>query len=55
MDIHTDRIKDIEAILPEIALKGRHEAEKSGSSRVLTASKVSTIASLINSPKDAKK
>lgn len=48
MDIHTDRIDDIERVLPEIARKGNEKAEAHGSNRVLTASKVSTIASIVN-------
>ena len=46
MDICTNRIKDIEKLLPEIAAKGNSEAKEQGSNRVLTASKVSTVASL---------
>ena len=51
MDIHTDRIDDIEKLLPEIATKGNSEARRHGSERILTASKVSTIASLVKSSK----
>lgn len=48
MDIDTTRLTDIEKILPDIARAGELKATQYGGSRVLTASKVSSIASLVH-------
>ena len=48
MNIDTTKIPDIETILPEITKAGESQAKRFGDARVLTASKVSTIASLMS-------
>lgn len=48
MDIDTTRLTDNEKILPDIARAGELKATQYGGSRVLTASKVSSIASLVH-------
>lgn len=48
MNIDTTKIPDIETILPEITKAGESQTKRFGDARVLTASKVSTIASLMS-------
>lgn len=50
LDIKLDKLDNIDHLLPEIAQKGNKEAAEHGEQRMLTASKVSTIASILQSP-----
>ena len=47
MNIDTSKTSEIERLLPEIVRAGEEKAAQYGDNRILTASKVSSIASMM--------